>query len=789
MRPYRSLGVFFGGKGRDYAGEHFVGLSTWFSAWMCVWLVASGNVSGQNAAPGVRKDPSLEAKPDAVRPGGGEGAEGARKEQLSVREIAARVRPSLVKITQVGREGAYGVGSGFVLGDGSLVATNKHVIGEARRLLVETSDGQQHPVAEVLAHDNRLDLAVLRLESRSLPALELADSDTALQGDPIVAMGNPEGLAFSVVEGVISEPQRDVEGVPMVQVAVPIERGNSGGPLLDRRGRVLGVLTLKSARTENLGFAMPVNALKGLLQKPNPIPMERWLTIGVLNPRFWKTALGAQWTQRAGTVHVSQPGSGFGGRALCLWQEPPRENQFSASVTVWMQDESGAAGLAFCADDQHRHYGFYPTGGRLRLTRFDGPDVFSWKVLQEKDSDAYRPHDWNTLRVEVQGERIRCFLNEKKVFDLEDMGLRGGWAGLCKFRGTVASFKGFRTAGLEAEPKPLADAARLQSALDGLLRDGAKGRAGAVENLLKDPSGGRALLLQQARFLEKQAALLREVEKDVHRAAVRSALAAELTKPDRESDLFRCALLLSKHDNPELDTGVYETGFAHLVDELRGDPELAKGTTAAVHRINQFLFKENGFHGSRQEAENRSNSYINEVLDDREGLPISLAVVFIEMARRLGVDGVVGIPLPGRFMVGYRESEEEEFSLVDVYQGGRFLTMEEGIEEWVEGDDRQDRVRQPALKREILLRMIRNLMGPMVRSGAPSKEALPYLDLVIALDDRPLRERLSRAMLRELQSDLAGAREDVGWLLENLPEDPTGEKRVMLEQWLGKLAR
>jgi hypothetical protein len=189
---------------------------------------------------------------------------------------------------------------------------------------------------------------------------------------------------------------------------------------------------------------MPVNALKTLLEHPNPVPMERWLTIGVLNPRVWKTTLGAQWTQRAGTVHVSHPGDGFGGRALCLWHAAPPSESFSASVTVWLSDEAGAAGLAFCADEENRHYGFYPTGGKFRLTRFDGPDVFSWKVLREFESDGYRPGDWNTLRVEVRGDQIRCFVNERQVVEVTDSGFRGGRSGLCKFRGTVASFKGFQ---------------------------------------------------------------------------------------------------------------------------------------------------------------------------------------------------------------------------------------------------------------------------------------------------------------------------------------------------------
>jgi S1-C subfamily serine protease len=241
----------------------------------------------------------------------------ARREVKSVEQIAEQIKPSLVSVTQVGRDGPFGVGSGFAIG-ADLIATNRHVIGEARRILVETSDRRSLEVTEIVANDARLDLAILRVSQKGLKALPLGDSDSMRQGQPIVAMGNPAGLAFSVVDGVISEPNRDVDGTPMIQIAIPIERGNSGGPLVDRQGRVLGVLTLKSARTKNLGFAMPVNALKKLVEHPNPIPMERWLTIGVLNPRLWTTLMGAQWTQRAGMIQVTQSGQSFGGRSLCL---------------------------------------------------------------------------------------------------------------------------------------------------------------------------------------------------------------------------------------------------------------------------------------------------------------------------------------------------------------------------------------------------------------------------------------------------------------------------------------
>src|SRR5262249_56908957 len=139
-----------------------------------------------------------------------------------------------------------------------------------------------------------------------------------------------------------------------------------------------------------------------------------------------------------------------------------------------------------------------------------------------------------------------------------------------------------------------------------------------------------------------------------------------------------CELCRARHDNPELDIEGYLREFARMVDELKDDAEIGKGTLPAVQRLTKYLFEQNGFHGSREDYDSRSNSYINEVLDDREGLPITLSVIFVELASRLGVKNVAGIPLPMRFMVGYREKPEGEFSLLDVFDGGKQLTMAEG---------------------------------------------------------------------------------------------------------------
>src|SRR5207302_10350087 len=134
-------------------------------------------------------------------------------------------------------------------------------------------------------------------DAKALTPLELGDSGTLKDGQAVVAMGNPQGLTHSVVAGVVSG-RREIDGRPMIQVAIPIEPGNSGGPLLDMQGRIHGILTIKSLVTPNLGFAVASNALQPLLKKPNPVPLSAWLTIGQLDPDEWQTVGASQWRQR-----------------------------------------------------------------------------------------------------------------------------------------------------------------------------------------------------------------------------------------------------------------------------------------------------------------------------------------------------------------------------------------------------------------------------------------------------------------------------------------------------------
>jgi len=697
--------------------------------------------------------------------------------ELSVSDLMERARASIVTITQIGRGGAQeALGAGFIISSDGLIATNRHVIGNARRLQVRLSDGSAQDVVEIHATDPSLDLAIVRIEKKDLHPLPLGDSDTVKQGAEVIAIGHPQGLQYSVVQGVVSAI-RDVEGCQMFQVAIPIEEGNSGGPLMDRQGRVQGIVTLKSAITDNLGFAHSANQLKRLVEKPNPVAMSRWLTIGVLDRNRWEPALGGRWTQHAGLIHVDETGEGGFGRALCLYKEAEPKVPFEVAVTVRLEDESGAAGLTFCSDGGDHHYGFYPSGGRLRLTRFAGPDITTWNVLAEVPSSAYRRGEWNTLRVRVEKEKILCFVNDKLVTEHEDNQLRGGRVGLCKFRRTRADFKAFRLGeNLATQDVPQRLASELQLQVDDYLKQ-RSARDRTVEKFLAEPAAARRVLDDRVALLEEQAISLRKLQRDVHRQAVTAELVALLRRPADQTELLRAALLIAKHDNPEVDVPSYLRMMDRMADELRNDPALKQGTAKAVARLSQYLFDENGFHGTRDEdIRDVSNSHLDEVLDDREGIPITLSIVYLELARRLNITGVYGVALPGRFMLAYDDTVKGQqiTQYIDVFERGKLLDrlQVEGLIFRTDGAAVDDGQLAQATPRAMILRMLSNL----VSYGSKPSQNLPYMDMILAIDPDAHIERYDRAVMRVKANDMAGAKADLEKLLEDQPNDVNMER-------------
>src|SRR5262249_7145058 len=152
--------------------------------------------------------------------------------------IAEQARKSVVMVTITGRDGKpQGLGTGFVVSADGLIATNMHVLDQGRAISVQMADGSRQEVTSVHASDRGADLALIRVAAKNLKPMELGDSDQLKLGQAVVALGNPRGLEYSVVGGVVSG-RRVIDGRSMIQLAIPLEPGNSGGPLLDRQGRV-----------------------------------------------------------------------------------------------------------------------------------------------------------------------------------------------------------------------------------------------------------------------------------------------------------------------------------------------------------------------------------------------------------------------------------------------------------------------------------------------------------------------------------------------------------------------
>lgn len=154
------------------------------------------------------------------------------------------------------------MGSGFIINNGGYIVTNYHVIENARIVKVLTYDKKILP-AEVIGIDKLRDLALLKIDGE-YDYLSLGNSDELQIGRRVVAIGNPLGLSFTVTEGIISALDREgPNGIEeYIQTDVSLNPGNSGGPLIDTTGKVIGINNFKIGGAESLGFALESNSIE-----------------------------------------------------------------------------------------------------------------------------------------------------------------------------------------------------------------------------------------------------------------------------------------------------------------------------------------------------------------------------------------------------------------------------------------------------------------------------------------------------------------------------------------------
>jgi regulator of sirC expression with transglutaminase-like and TPR domain len=236
--------------------------------------------------------------------------------------------------------------------------------------------------------------------------------------------------------------------------------------------------------------------------------------------------------------------------------------------------------------------------------------------------------------------------------------------------------------------------------------------------------------------------------------------------------LARGALLIAKEEYPGLDVDGYLARIADLARE--GAPRVNAGadTIEKVQLLSDFLFAQKGFDGNRDQFADPRNSFLNEVLERRRGIPITLAVVYIEVGRQLGLN-LFGVGFPAHFLV--KAVDERGELIIDPFNGGMILGLDE-IRARLNKIYGQPVDLNPAMlkavgAREILTRMLRNLKN-IYASGSDWNRALGTLDRILILDPRAVEEMLERGGLHERLECFGLALADFRAFLAQAPEHP-----------------
>lgn len=165
-----------------------------------------------------------------------------------------------------------GTATGFVVTPEGRIMTNLHVIQGARYMAVRLANGDIYDAVDVVETDSRRDIAILKIKAIKLAVLEMGDSDEVEPGEAIYSIGNASGLSNTLQQGVVSGI-RQMDGSRWIQVAASINPGNSGSPILNGRGQVVGIAKGRQKDSENIGFAIPINYARGLMESKGQLSL------------------------------------------------------------------------------------------------------------------------------------------------------------------------------------------------------------------------------------------------------------------------------------------------------------------------------------------------------------------------------------------------------------------------------------------------------------------------------------------------------------------------------------
>jgi putative serine protease PepD len=303
----------------------------------------------------------------------GDGTQSAATSATPIGRVYDRASKGVVEIKASAGDGS-AQGSGFVYDQHGHVVTNQHVVAGASSFSVSTWNGATY-TAKLVGSDPSTDLAVLQIDARpsTLFPLSLADSDLVSVGDPVLALGSPFGLEGTLTTGIVSALHREMTAPNQftigdtIQTDAAINHGNSGGPLLDASGRVIGVnaqIESESGGSDGVGFAIPSNTVRSIV--------DQLIADGVVRHAY----LGIRMQTVANGVAVS---------------------------SVQPATPAASAGLQAATATELRDGIRVPVGGDV-IVAFDGTRVTSSEQMQSL-VDSKRPGDEVTITVLRDGNR------------------------------------------------------------------------------------------------------------------------------------------------------------------------------------------------------------------------------------------------------------------------------------------------------------------------------------------------------------------------------------------------
>jgi regulator of sirC expression with transglutaminase-like and TPR domain len=283
------------------------------------------------------------------------------------------------------------------------------------------------------------------------------------------------------------------------------------------------------------------------------------------------------------------------------------------------------------------------------------------------------------------------------------------------------------------------------------------------------------------------------LEADPYRNALRGfAALVEPAHEDASIDLASAALAIARTEYPRLDVSYYVGRLEALAGQVRGRMRSNPTAREAIALLNRVLFDEEGLRGNRDDYYDPRNSFLNDVLDRKLGIPITLSVIYMEVARRVGFP-IAGTAMPGHFLLKHYDVMSGEI-VIDPFNRGRIVTnaeCQQRLNEIYSGEiELQPEFLRPVTHREILTRMLNNLRQIYFTQRNFAK-GLVVLDLLLAIPPRSPELLRERGLVRLNLEQFLGAAQDLGGYLQLQPEAPDAEDvretLDMLRQFLARL--